>query len=146
MNRQEAIEKYGTADERGHVTRFSDSSFYDEVCVLCGATDRPGGNYIYGNNCGVDPIEYESDDDKIKRLEKELAAAGRNVYELQLWTKKEVNRIVRQGYDKAMDQAIAMTENYQPSEFDEKVNGIASHHLISLELKEMKDDPDAHLK
>ena len=27
------------ADEKGHRTRFSDSSIYDEVCVLCGATD-----------------------------------------------------------------------------------------------------------
>jgi hypothetical protein len=26
-------------DELGHVTRFSDSSLYDEVCVHCGATD-----------------------------------------------------------------------------------------------------------
>lgn len=145
MNRQEAIEKYGEADERGHVTRFSDSSFYDEVCVLCGATDRPGGNYIYGNNCGVDPIEYESDADKIKRLENELAAAGRNVYELQKWTKKEVNEIIRQGYDKAMDHAINLAENYQPSDFDENVNGIATHHLIAEMLKEMKDDPVAHL-
>ena len=24
----------------GHKTRFSDSSFYDEVCIYCGATDR----------------------------------------------------------------------------------------------------------
>lgn len=27
-------------DENGHQTRFSDSSLYDEVCNLCGATDR----------------------------------------------------------------------------------------------------------
>jgi len=25
--------------ERGHVTRFSDSSLYDEKCILCGAVD-----------------------------------------------------------------------------------------------------------
>jgi hypothetical protein len=30
------------ADELGHVTRFSDSSLYDEVCVNCGATDTSG--------------------------------------------------------------------------------------------------------
>jgi hypothetical protein len=24
----------------GHLTRMSDSSLYDEVCVVCGATDR----------------------------------------------------------------------------------------------------------
>lgn len=28
---------------RSHITRFSDSSFYDEVCVLCGETDSSGG-------------------------------------------------------------------------------------------------------
>lgn len=30
-------------DHPSHVTRFSDSSFYDEICVLCGTTDGPGG-------------------------------------------------------------------------------------------------------
>lgn len=40
MTREEAIEKYGEPDERGHVTRVSfDASSYDEICVLCGATD-----------------------------------------------------------------------------------------------------------
>ena len=27
------------SEVNGHVTRFSDSSLYDEVCVNCGATD-----------------------------------------------------------------------------------------------------------
>ena len=31
-----------TADPTGHVTRFSDSSLYDEVCTKCGATDTSG--------------------------------------------------------------------------------------------------------
>lgn len=31
------------ADALGHRTRFSDSSFYDEVCELCGTTDGHGG-------------------------------------------------------------------------------------------------------
>lgn len=31
-------------DRQGHVTRFSDSSMYDFVCVNCGATDSYGGN------------------------------------------------------------------------------------------------------
>jgi hypothetical protein len=31
-----------TADANGHITRFSDSSLYDEVCNLCGATDASG--------------------------------------------------------------------------------------------------------
>jgi hypothetical protein len=43
VTRGEAIEKYGAADENGHVTRFSDSSLYDEVCVLCGAQDYMAG-------------------------------------------------------------------------------------------------------
>lgn len=30
------------ADKNGHVTRYSDSSLYDEVCVLCGGTDAVG--------------------------------------------------------------------------------------------------------
>ena len=30
-------------DMMGHVTRFSDSSLYDEVCINCGATDAYGG-------------------------------------------------------------------------------------------------------
>lgn len=29
-------------DKLGHRTRYSDSSFYDEVCVLCGANDGDG--------------------------------------------------------------------------------------------------------
>ena len=31
-------------DNQGHVTRFSDSSLYDFVCVNCGATDSYNGN------------------------------------------------------------------------------------------------------
>ncbi|HVX91553.1 MAG TPA: hypothetical protein VHC20_08160 [Candidatus Paceibacterota bacterium] len=30
------------ADALGHRTRYSDSSLYDEKCVLCGATDMRG--------------------------------------------------------------------------------------------------------
>lgn len=33
-------------DDKGHRTRFSDSSFHDEVCVLCGATDGRGDNRL----------------------------------------------------------------------------------------------------
>jgi hypothetical protein len=39
-------EEAGYASEyppTGHVTRFSDSSLYDEVCTKCGATDASGG-------------------------------------------------------------------------------------------------------
>lgn len=45
---EKVTDKYGTAagppDEMGHVTRFSDSSIYDFVCVYCGATDCPWDN------------------------------------------------------------------------------------------------------
>jgi hypothetical protein len=30
-----------------HNTRYSDSSHYDERCILCGATDAPGSNGLY---------------------------------------------------------------------------------------------------
>lgn len=33
-------------DDKGHRTRFSDASTYDEICVLCGATDRRGDNRL----------------------------------------------------------------------------------------------------
>lgn len=33
-------------DTLGHETRFSDSAFYDEVCIHCGATDAPGANRL----------------------------------------------------------------------------------------------------
>lgn len=36
----------GKPDEFGHVTRYSDSSLYDEVCVLCGATDARGDDRL----------------------------------------------------------------------------------------------------
>lgn len=34
------------ADKYGHVTRLSDSSVYDEVCTLCGATDARGSDRL----------------------------------------------------------------------------------------------------
>jgi hypothetical protein len=38
--------------DHSHVTRYSDSSFYDEVCVNCGATDQvPGGWGDLGRPC-----------------------------------------------------------------------------------------------
>lgn len=30
----------------GHVTRYSDSSLYDEKCIICGATDERGHNHL----------------------------------------------------------------------------------------------------
>lgn len=35
------------ANYKTHVTRFSDSSVYDEVCVNCGATDASGDERLY---------------------------------------------------------------------------------------------------
>jgi hypothetical protein len=36
------VRKYGPPDDMGHITRFSDSSLYDEICVVCGLTDGAG--------------------------------------------------------------------------------------------------------
>lgn len=33
-------------DKHGHRTRFSDSSYFDEVCIMCGATDGFGDNRL----------------------------------------------------------------------------------------------------
>jgi len=40
-----------------HKIRFSDSSFYDSICVYCGATDAAGDNSLYG------PCESETEKD-----------------------------------------------------------------------------------
>jgi hypothetical protein len=39
MNKFGKAGKFSKPDKFGHVTRYSDSSLYDEVCVLCGGTD-----------------------------------------------------------------------------------------------------------
>lgn len=50
--------KYQDQLHPSHKTRYSDSSYYDEVCVYCGETDRvPGG---WGNlkyPCAKEPEE-----------------------------------------------------------------------------------------
>jgi len=60
MTREEAIERYGEPDKMGHVTRFSDSSLYDEVCVLCGLTDgslmMPRPNTTLNTRCVRDTV------------------------------------------------------------------------------------------
>ena len=33
-------------ENNGHVTRFSDSSLYDEKCINCGATDAMGDDRL----------------------------------------------------------------------------------------------------
>lgn len=41
-----------------HVTRFSDASTYDEVCINCGATDEvPGGWGNLANGCPKMPTK-----------------------------------------------------------------------------------------
>ena len=40
---------------KGHKTRFSDSSLYDEICTKCGATDAIGDNRL-DNPCGQHPL------------------------------------------------------------------------------------------
>jgi hypothetical protein len=53
----------------GHITRFSDSSFYDEVCVNCGATDtsRDLGELAYSCQSPGKPYanmqEYYADEE-----------------------------------------------------------------------------------
>lgn len=50
----------------GHKTRFSDSSFYDEKCIYCGATDCvPGGMGELAYRCPEsDHHTQECQDDK----------------------------------------------------------------------------------
>lgn len=58
MNRKEAVERYGEPDEMGHITRFSDSSMYDEICVMCGLVDGVGytpKHSIYNTRCSHSP-------------------------------------------------------------------------------------------
>lgn len=37
--------------ENGHVTKYSDSSWYDEKCIHCGATDADGWGLILEEEC-----------------------------------------------------------------------------------------------
>jgi hypothetical protein len=42
----------------GHVTRISDASTFDEICVNCGATDEvPGGWGALGRACEKEPSD-----------------------------------------------------------------------------------------
>ena len=43
-----------------HVTRFSDASTYDEICINCGATDiAPGGWGQLAYPCPKAPVQEE---------------------------------------------------------------------------------------
>src|ERR1700741_1536182 len=62
LSREEAIAQFGKPDKMGHITRYSDSSFYDERCVMCGLTDPyMGGNTIFTHRCPSaesDPVRF----------------------------------------------------------------------------------------
>jgi len=45
-----------------HVTRYSDSSFYDEICIHCGATDRLGS---WGELAKPCPVKKELKSDPL---------------------------------------------------------------------------------
>lgn len=55
LSREEALKRYGQPNEMGHITRFSDSSIYDEKCVMCGMVDgslmMPAKQNIYNTRC-----------------------------------------------------------------------------------------------
>lgn len=52
-----------------HKTRFSDSSFYDEVCEVCGATDQvPGGWGELGKPCPATPSPPQDPRDEALRV------------------------------------------------------------------------------
>lgn len=47
-----------TPDINGHKTRFSDSSFYDSICVCCGAADCDKEFYRPCPRAGCDDEPY----------------------------------------------------------------------------------------
>lgn len=49
-------------DPLGHVTRYSDSSLYDEVCTLCGATDAGTGLRYPCPNRKKEPEMHKNND------------------------------------------------------------------------------------
>ena len=53
--REEAVKRYGQPNKMGHITRYSDSSIYDEKCVMCGMVDgslmMPARQNIYNTRC-----------------------------------------------------------------------------------------------
>jgi hypothetical protein len=59
MTREEALKRYGQPNKMGHITRYSDSSVYDEKCVMCGLTDgslmMPVKRDIYNTPCPAEP-------------------------------------------------------------------------------------------
>jgi hypothetical protein len=61
LRRDEALKRYGQPNAMGHITRYSDSSIYDEKCVMCGMTDGslmwPVKHDIYNTRC---PAEEKS--------------------------------------------------------------------------------------
>ena len=44
-----------TVNSKGHVTRYSDSSLYDERCIHCGGTDASGDGRLDKRCLGSNP-------------------------------------------------------------------------------------------
>ena len=53
-----------------HRTRYSDSSLYDEVCVLCGATDSRGSDALDRPCPGSESKRKEYDEKSLERRRK----------------------------------------------------------------------------
>lgn len=62
----------------GHVTRDSDSSFYDEVCVNCGATDTNSGLGDLAYACPSPGVPYATTADYYARRAVQTCAAARD--------------------------------------------------------------------
>jgi hypothetical protein len=62
------------ADINGHITRFSDSSLYDEKCVNCGGTDAYNGG-LY-KKCPTPGQPYKSEQDYRDTVAKMRQLAG----------------------------------------------------------------------
>lgn len=60
-----------------HITRLSDSSFYDEICVLCGATDGRTDDRLE-RPCPENPLPPE--DAALQAALAPFAAVGRNLH------------------------------------------------------------------
>lgn len=95
------------ADAKGHRTRYSDSSFYDEVCVTCGATDA--GTALNGT-CPNQVTDEEHAAERLKtaqyQLRGEMSTMVRMIRET---APKQVNDFWTKYLDKIAD-ALELAE------------------------------------
>lgn len=66
-------EEQACKDYETHKTRYSDSSFYDEVCLQCGCTDEQrdsNGTYLLNLPCPNQPTKIMVGGQTFKVLEK----------------------------------------------------------------------------